>query len=89
MIILYYIIQDVMLNVYYLFFFRVLHEDGYFYLYRISYLYYIVLGFMVTFLVAMIVSAIFRGTNRDYNPDLFTPYVANRLKRRDIDNERS
>jgi len=68
---------------------EVLHEDGYFYLYRISYLYYIVLGFMVTFLVAMIVSAIFRGTNRDYNPDLFTPYVANRLKRRDKDNERS
>lgn len=80
-----YIILNVILN----FFSRVPHEDSYIYLYRISYLYYIVLGFMVTFVVAMVVSAIFRGTNRDYNPDLFTPYVANRLKRRDRDYEQS
>lgn len=59
-----------------------LPKDGYVYLYRISYLYYIVLGFMVTFVVAMIVSAIFRGTSCVYNPDLFTPCVANRLKKR-------
>lgn len=61
------------------------HDDGYAYLYRISYLYYIVLGFLVTFVVAMIVSAIFRGKTRDHNPDLFTPYVAKRLLRRDRD----
>ncbi|XP_060858651.1 putative sodium-dependent multivitamin transporter isoform X2 [Metopolophium dirhodum] len=67
-----------------------LHEDGYVYLYRISYLYYIVLGFLVTFVVAMTVSAIFRGKKRDHNPDLFTPCVANRLKRRrDRDYEQS
>ncbi|XP_001951358.1 putative sodium-dependent multivitamin transporter isoform X1 [Acyrthosiphon pisum] len=66
-----------------------LHEDGYVYLYRISYLYYIVLGFLVTFVVAMIVSAIFRGKKRDHNPDLFTPCVANRLKRRDKGYEQS
>lgn len=58
------------------------HHDGYIYLYRISYMYYVVLGFAVTLIVANIVNAIFHGTNRDHNPDLFTPFVANRLKRR-------
>ncbi|XP_025404788.1 putative sodium-dependent multivitamin transporter [Sipha flava] len=59
------------------------HHDDYMYLYRISYMYYIVLGFLVTLVVALIVSALFRGKNRDLNPDLFTPFVARRLKRRE------
>lgn len=70
----------------YFFLFRTPH-DGYIYLYRISYMYYIVLGFSVTFIVGMIVSSIFCRTNREYNPDLFTPFVANRLKRREKDIE--
>jgi len=65
-------------------FFRASH-DGYAYLYRISYMYYIVLGFLVTFLVGLIVSAIFRGANRECAPELFTPFVRNRLKRREKD----
>lgn len=52
-------------------------------------MYYIALGFAVTFIVALIVSAIFRGVNHDYNPDLFTPFVAKRLKRREKDCELS
>lgn len=44
-------------------------------------MYYIVLGFAVTLIVAMIVNTIFREPNREYNPDLFTPFVADRLKR--------
>jgi len=43
-------------------------------------MYCIVLGFMVTFLVALVVSSIFKEKRCD-NPDLFTPFVAKRLRK--------
>lgn len=43
-------------------------------------MYTIVLGFIVTFTTALIISAIFREANCD-NPDLFTPIVAKRLQK--------
>lgn len=46
-------------------------------------MYYIVLGFIVTFLVALLVSAIFPTSDCD-NPDLFTPIVAKRLRKRGL-----
>jgi len=42
-------------------------------------MYCIVLGFLVTFLVALVVSSIFKE-ERCHNPDLFTPFVAKRLR---------
>lgn len=61
------------------FFFLRLPNDDYFYLYRISYMYYIVLGFIVTFVIALIITAIFPESNCD-DPNLFTPFVAKRLR---------
>lgn len=58
-------------------------NENYFYWHRISYMYCIVLGFMVTFLVALMVSSIFKEEHCD-NPDLFTPFVAKRLKKSGI-----
>ncbi|CAH1713808.1 unnamed protein product [Aphis gossypii] len=57
-----------------------LPNDNSYYWYRISYLYCIVLGFLVTFLVALVVSSIFKEAHCD-NPDLFTPFVAQRLRK--------
>lgn len=63
-----------------IFFLRLQDDNNYLYLYRISYMYYIVLGFLVTFIVALIFSAIFKESHCN-NPDLFTPFVAKRLKK--------
>ncbi|XP_025411164.1 putative sodium-dependent multivitamin transporter [Sipha flava] len=56
------------------------NDSNYLYLYRISYMYYIVLGFIVTFIVALIISAVFKESYCN-NPDLFTPFVAKRLRK--------
>ncbi|XP_026677501.1 sodium-coupled monocarboxylate transporter 1-like [Diaphorina citri] len=55
-------------------------QDQYFYLYRISYMYYIVLGFCVTMLVGAIVSRFFDTPSYDVN--LLTPWVAARARRK-------
>jgi sodium-coupled monocarboxylate transporter 8/12 len=70
-----------LLIVFFLFFFlRLQNDSNYLYLYRISYMYYIVLGFIVTFIVALIISAVFKESYCN-NPDLFTPFVAKRLRK--------
>ncbi|XP_050531819.1 putative sodium-dependent multivitamin transporter isoform X2 [Daktulosphaira vitifoliae] len=56
-------------------------DASYFYIYRISYMYYVVLGFAVTFIVGLIVSAMFYDSNRVVDPELFTPFIASRLKK--------
>lgn len=38
------------------------------------------LGFLVTFITALVISAILREPDCD-NPDLFTPFVAKRLRK--------
>lgn len=43
-------------------------------------MYYIVLGFIITFVVALLISVIFPGSDCD-NPDLFTPFIAKRLRK--------
>jgi len=78
---LYILLKLIITNNYY-FFLRSLN-DNYFYWHRISYLYCIVLGFMVTFLVALVVSSIFNEPHCN-NPDLFTPFVARRLRKRGL-----
>ncbi|XP_035780997.1 putative sodium-dependent multivitamin transporter [Anopheles albimanus] len=70
-------------------------DSGYFYLYRLSYLWFSVLGYIVTFVVGYGTSLVLRwrgaqGTERiyldenriAYNTDLFSPPVARRMKQR-------
>ncbi|XP_050430507.1 putative sodium-dependent multivitamin transporter [Adelges cooleyi] len=68
-----------------------LHEEpkiDYLYLFRISYMYYIVLGFAVTFIFGLVVSAAFGGSHYT-NPDLFTPFVAERIKKQGLLNKQA
>ncbi|XP_039282301.1 putative sodium-dependent multivitamin transporter [Nilaparvata lugens] len=59
-------------------------QANYFYLYRISYLWYVVIGFLLTILIGSIVSLIFKSRRKieDLNPDLFVPPVAKYIQRR-------
>ncbi|XP_037935642.1 putative sodium-dependent multivitamin transporter [Teleopsis dalmanni] len=72
-------------------------EDHYFYLYRISYMWYAVIGFLLTFFVGLIFSWIYAKLNWDSNAhiytdpgctlikyDLFVPPIANRLRRKQM-----
>uniref|UniRef100_A0A8D9EQU1 Sodium-dependent multivitamin transporter n=1 Tax=Cacopsylla melanoneura TaxID=428564 RepID=A0A8D9EQU1_9HEMI len=54
-------------------------EDQYWYLFRISYMYYIVLGFLMTVLVGLFVSKFYKTPPYDVN--LLTPWVAARVKK--------
>jgi hypothetical protein len=72
--------------------FNVSSLHSYFYLYRISYMYAVILGFLVTLVIGYISSYFFYllklqdkekihviGTN-DINTDLFSPPIAKKLK---------
>ncbi|KAK7602470.1 hypothetical protein V9T40_008059 [Parthenolecanium corni] len=63
-------------------------NDDYAYIFRISYLYYIVLGFLITLVLSILLSLIKSDPNSSNNPDLFTPLVANYLRKRLIKEER-
>lgn len=58
----------------------------YFYLYRVSYLYYIVISFTVTIAVGLVVSWVAtlwsKHKQSTTNPDLFTPPVAHYVRRK-------
>lgn len=41
------------------------------------------LGFLVTFIVALVISSFLRESDCD-NPDLFTPFVAKRLRKQGV-----
>lgn len=69
-------------------------ESSYFYFYRISYMWYVVIGFFITLFVGYVLSFIFEKLNRAgeikiytdssqmfYNTDLFSPPFAKRLKK--------
>lgn len=75
--IIFYLIFDLLICL------RLPQEDKYLYLYRISYMYYIVLGFIVTCVVALIVSAIFHESDCN-NPDLFMPFIEKRLRKQEL-----
>ncbi|EFN89062.1 putative sodium-dependent multivitamin transporter [Harpegnathos saltator] len=61
-------------------------ENSYPYLYRISYMWYCPLGFLITFVVGLVVSNLFHLCNKNQNDDLdlklFFPLVARRIRYR-------
>ncbi|KAK2576668.1 hypothetical protein KPH14_005329 [Odynerus spinipes] len=61
-------------------------EESYFYLYRLSYMWYCPLGFLSTFLIGWIISwltrIIFKEKEIALDPNLFTPIVASRIRKR-------
>lgn len=65
-------------------------ESEYFYLYRISYMLYTPIGVLTTMVFGYIASIIVRCLSKNAivepDPDLFTPILAARIKRRRGDN---
>ncbi|XP_046736678.1 putative sodium-dependent multivitamin transporter [Diprion similis] len=65
-----------------------LGDSSYFYLYRISYMWYAPLGFIVSVVIGLAVSTLIgllsKKTPREIDPDLFTPLVAKRVRRRRV-----
>lgn len=59
-----------------------IQEEHYMYLYRISYMYYIVIGFVTTVLVTLVASLFFESNVNKLDPKLFFPTVSKRLERR-------
>lgn len=60
-------------------------SSDYFVLYRLSYMWYVVIGFLVTLLVGFVVSQIVnwrRGSPTHLNPDLFAPVMRKYVRRR-------
>ncbi|XP_012281993.1 putative sodium-dependent multivitamin transporter isoform X2 [Orussus abietinus] len=64
------------------------HDDGssYFYLYRISYMWYCPLGFLMCLLIGLLASRILRWAHysrdpEDLDPDLFVPAIASRMRK--------
>ncbi|XP_014225600.1 putative sodium-dependent multivitamin transporter [Trichogramma pretiosum] len=60
--------------------------ESFFYLYRISYIWYSVIGFAITIIVGILVSYIIRATHGNFNdeldPELFFPVIAKRIRKR-------
>ncbi|KAI4497491.1 hypothetical protein M0802_007502 [Mischocyttarus mexicanus] len=58
-------------------------NNHYFYLYRISYMWYAPLGFLITFIIGLLISNIIRciskKTQKELDPDLFFPIIGKRL----------
>lgn len=67
--------------------------SSYFYLYRISYLWYNPLGLTITLIVGYIASIIVRliqgGDNIEHDPSLFAPFLAARIRRRRQDAQKT
>ncbi|XP_043265251.1 putative sodium-dependent multivitamin transporter [Colletes gigas] len=65
-------------------------DDSYFYLYRISYIWYCPLGSVISFSVgwisSWILNFIFGEESKELDPDLFTPFVASRMRKRQSKN---
>lgn len=73
-------------------FFRSTGDSSYFYLYRISYMWYSPLGFLITFILGLFVSNLSRLFTKDQSdeldPNLFFPLIARRIRyRRRIEEE--
>ncbi|KAJ9601324.1 hypothetical protein L9F63_000546, partial [Diploptera punctata] len=62
------------------------NPDDYFILYKISYMWYVVIGFLITLLVGLVISHIANSLRKvpaaGRDPDLFVPFVRNYLKRK-------
>ncbi|CAL7950460.1 unnamed protein product [Xylocopa violacea] len=61
-------------------------DSSYFYLYRISYMWYNPLGLLITmvvgYVISLITNRIFRKDAREPDPSLFIPFLASRIRRR-------
>ncbi|XP_018372823.1 PREDICTED: putative sodium-dependent multivitamin transporter isoform X2 [Trachymyrmex cornetzi] len=61
-------------------------DSSYFYLYRISYMWYSLLGFLITFLIGLLISNLsrlfIRNENSELDTDLFFPVIARRIRYR-------
>lgn len=61
-------------------------DSSYFYLYRISYMWYAPLGFLITFILGLIISGLSRlfikNQNNKLDPNLFFPVIARRIRYR-------
>ncbi|XP_053973012.1 putative sodium-dependent multivitamin transporter [Hylaeus volcanicus] len=61
------------------------HDESYFYLYRVSYMWYCPLGSVSTFLVgwiaSWIVNLITREESKELDPNLFIPIIASRMRK--------
>ncbi|XP_032683424.1 putative sodium-dependent multivitamin transporter [Odontomachus brunneus] len=68
-------------------------KSSYFYLYRISHMWYNPMGLMITIVVGYIASNIIRlirpGNNIEHDPSLFVPCLAARIRRRRQDEEKT
>ncbi|XP_076302458.1 putative sodium-dependent multivitamin transporter [Lasioglossum baleicum] len=68
-------------------------DSSYFYLYRISYVWYNPLGLFITLIVgyitSLITSRIFHKNAREPDPSLFVPLLASRIRRRRQDAEKT
>ncbi|XP_011704434.1 PREDICTED: putative sodium-dependent multivitamin transporter, partial [Wasmannia auropunctata] len=69
-------------------------DSSYFYLYRISYLWYSVLGFLITFIFGLIISSLshlfIKNQNKKLDINLFFPVIARRIhyrRRSDVESE--
>lgn len=74
----------ILFKIFYVTIFR--SESSYFYLYRISYIWYSAISFVITFIIGLAVSYLSRSMYDDQDaeldPDLFFPFVAKRIRRR-------
>ena len=61
-------------------------DSSYFYLYRISYMWYCPLGFVLTFVIGLLLSycwkLLFKEPKVELDPNLFFPIIGNRIRRR-------
>ncbi|XP_012235172.2 putative sodium-dependent multivitamin transporter [Linepithema humile] len=61
-------------------------DDSYFYLYRISYMWYCPLGFLITFILGLFISSLSRllikGQSKELDLNLFFPLIARRIRYR-------
>ncbi|KAF3425527.1 hypothetical protein E2986_05638 [Frieseomelitta varia] len=68
-------------------------DSSYFYLYRISYLWYNPLGLIITlimgYLISLITNKILYKNARELEPSLFTPLLASRIRRRRQDADKT
>jgi len=76
-------------------FFRSTGDSSYFYLYRISYMWYSLLGFLLTFVLGLFISNLSRlfikNQDNELDTNLFFPIIARRIhyrRRNNIQNER-
>ncbi|XP_017758968.1 PREDICTED: putative sodium-dependent multivitamin transporter [Eufriesea mexicana] len=67
-------------------FMRKQDDSSYFYLYRISYMWYCPLGFLITFVIGLLLSfcmkRIFKKQKLELDPNLFFPIIGERIRRR-------